>query len=212
MTRRNHTNKRKSKSRQENKIFLIVTEDTESAYNYFQILKKENRLPTLNIEVKPSKKSAPDQVISFTKKLAKEKDAELSFCIIDRDTHEHFDKAIADANKTKNLEVIASYPCFEYWIILHHDKDCYKPMNAKECIRETTNRFKTYEKFMDNQTWSIFYKNELVNNQNIAIEKAISAEKRCQQNSIENPKTDIYKLFNTEGYPFYKGNKSNSNI
>ena len=212
MARRNHTNKRKSKSRQENKIFLIVTEDTESAYNYFQTLKKENRLPTLNIEVKPSKKPAPDQVISFTKKLANEKDAELSFCIIDRDTHEHFDKAIADANKTKNLEVIASYPCFEYWIILHHNKDCYKPMNAKECLKKAIYKFKTYEKSMNIQRWSIFYKNELINNQDTAIEKAILAEKNCQQNGIENPKTDIYKLFNTEGYPFYKGNKSNSNI
>lgn len=204
MARRNHTDKRKNKSRQENKIFLIVTEDTESAYNYFQILRKENRLHTLNIEVKPSKKSAPDQVISFTKKLAEAKDAELSFCIIDRDTHEHFDKAIADANKIKNLEIIASFPCFEYWIILHHNKDCYRPMNAKECIRETIARFKTYEKSMDNQTWSNFYKNELANNQDTAIEKAISAEKKCQESNIENPKTDIYKLFNTKGYPFYK--------
>ncbi|MBK2109691.1 RloB family protein [Francisella tularensis] len=204
MARRNHITRRKSKSRQENKIFLIVTEDTESAYNYFQILKKENRLPTLNIEIKPSKKPAPDQVVSFTKIKAKELGAELSFCIIDRDTHEHFDKAINDANKIKDLEVIASYPCFEYWIILHHNKDCYKPMNAKECIRETTNRFKTYEKSMDNKSWLNFYNSELVSNQDTAIEKAISAEKKCQESNTENPKTDIYKLFNTKGYPFYK--------
>ncbi|AJI46245.1 RloB family protein [Francisella tularensis] len=204
MARRNHITRRKSKSRQENKIFLIVTEDTESAYNYFQILKKENRLPTLNIEIKPSKKPAPDQVVSFTKIKAKELGAELSFCIIDRDTHEHFDKAINDANKIKNLEVIASYPCFEYWIILHHDKACYKTMTQQECQNENKKLFPDYEKFMDTKKWISFYKSKLANNQDTAIEKAISAEKKCQESNTENPKTDIYKLFNTKGYPFYK--------
>ena len=36
--RKSHNNTRKNKARQENKVFLIVTEDTKSAYNYFQIL------------------------------------------------------------------------------------------------------------------------------------------------------------------------------
>ena len=204
MARKSHNNTRKNKARQENKVFLIVTEDTKSAYNYFQILKQENRLPTLNIEVKPSKKSDPDQVVSFTKELAKEKNAELSFCIIDRDTHEHFDKAIKNANKIKNLEIIASYPCFEYWIILHHNKDCYKPMDSKNCYNETIDKFKSYDKSMDNKLWLNFYNNELVSNQDTAIKKAISAEDKCMKNETENPKTDIYKLFNTKGYPFYK--------
>ena len=204
MARKSHNNTRKNKARQENKVFLIVTEDTKSAYNYFQILKQENRLPTLNIEVKPSKKSDPDQVVSFTKELAKEKNAELSFCIIDRDTHEHFDKAIKNANKIKNLEIIASYPCFEYWIILHHNKDCYKPMDSKICYNETIDKFKSYDKSMDNKLWLNFYNNELVSNQDTAIEKAISAEDKCMKNETVNPKTDIYKLFNTKGYPFYK--------
>ena len=204
MARKSHNNTRKNKARQENKVFLIVTEDTKSAYNYFQILKQENRLPTLNIEVKPSKKSDPDQVVSFTKELAKEKNAELSFCIIDRDTHEHFDKAIKNANKIKNLEIIASYPCFEYWIILHHNKDCYKPMDSKICYNETIDKFKSYDKSMDNKLWLNFYNNELVSNQDTAIKKAISAEDKCMKNETENPKTDIYKLFNTKGYPFYK--------
>ena len=204
MARRNHTDKRKNKSKQENKKFLIVTEDTKSACNYFKVLKDKYRLHTLKIEIKSSKKSAPDQVISFTKEKSDELEADLSFCIIDRDTHENFDKALNDAKKIKNLEIIASYPCFEYWIILHHDKNCHKPMNAGECLDETKKRFKSYEKSMNENKWLTFYEKELANNQNTAIEKSKSAKEICKKNNAENPKTDIYKLFNTEGYPFYK--------
>ena len=204
MARKNHTDKRKNKSKQENKKFLIVTEDTKSACNYFKVLKDKYRLHTLKIEIKSSKKSAPDQVISFTKEKSDELEADLSFCIIDRDTHENFDKALNDAKKIKNLEIIASYPCFEYWIILHHDKNCHKPMNAKECFKETTNRFETYDKSMDYQQRLDFYEDELVNNQDKAIEKAKTTKEICKKNNAENPKTDIYKLFNTADFPFYK--------
>ena len=205
MARKSHNNTRKNKARQENKNILIVTEDTESAYNYFKMLKTNIfRLPTLKVEVKPSKKSAPDQVVAFAKNKADEIESEMTFCIIDRDTHEHFDKAIKNANKIKNLEIIASYPCFEYWIILHHNKDCYKPMDSKICYNETIDKFKSYDKSMDNKLWLNFYNNELVSNQDTAIEKAISAEDKCMKNETVNPKTDIYKLFNTKGYPFYK--------
>lgn len=41
------------------------------------------------------------------------------YCAIDRDTHESFDDAIRLAHNHSKIEVIASYPCFEYWLLLH---------------------------------------------------------------------------------------------
>jgi len=207
MARKPHSNKRNlSRQREENAKILIVTEDSKSAYNYFQMLKAEIRLPMLGVEVEPSKKSAPDQVVLFTEKRAKEIGAELSFCVIDRDTHENFDKAISDARKSKTLRIIASYPCFEYWILLHHEKDCYKTMSQKECQNENNLLFPNYRKSMSRNEWKDFYKKHLEISLSTAIEKSLIAEKRCNENGTKNPKTDIYKLFKDKNYPFY--NKS----
>ncbi|WP_082803187.1 RloB family protein, partial [Herbaspirillum rubrisubalbicans] len=43
------------------------------------------------------------------------------FCVIDRDSHETFNEAIREAEGHKTLSVIASFPCFEFWYLLHHE-------------------------------------------------------------------------------------------
>lgn len=50
------------------------------------------------------------------------------YCVIDRDTHESFEKALNLASNSKKLTVIPSYPCFEFWLILHFGH-CRKPFN-----------------------------------------------------------------------------------
>ena len=39
--------------------------------------------------------------------------------MIDRDSHPSFDQALGLAKQTKQLTVIPSYPCFEFWLLLH---------------------------------------------------------------------------------------------
>jgi hypothetical protein len=43
------------------------------------------------------------------------------FCVIDRDRHETFDSALRQLKDSKdaNVSLIASYPCYEFWLILH---------------------------------------------------------------------------------------------
>ncbi len=41
------------------------------------------------------------------------------FCVIDRDTHESFDDALRLAAQHPKIKIIASYPCFEFWLLLH---------------------------------------------------------------------------------------------
>ncbi|MCX7087325.1 MAG: RloB family protein [Methylococcales bacterium] len=41
------------------------------------------------------------------------------FCAIDRDSHQNFDEAINLANGSKKIGMIVSYPCFEFWLLLH---------------------------------------------------------------------------------------------
>lgn len=41
------------------------------------------------------------------------------FCAFDRDSHESFDEALRLADTHPKITVIASYPCFEFWLLLH---------------------------------------------------------------------------------------------
>lgn len=42
------------------------------------------------------------------------------FCAIDRDTHESFEAALQIARNHEKITIIASYPCFEFWLLLHY--------------------------------------------------------------------------------------------
>jgi hypothetical protein len=48
------------------------------------------------------------------------------FCVIDRDEHANFKLAVTRVEDLKAtgtpIEVFVSWPCFEYWVLLHH---CY---------------------------------------------------------------------------------------
>jgi hypothetical protein len=41
------------------------------------------------------------------------------FCSIDRDTHQNFDEALILTKTSKKIDIIVSYPCFEFWLLLH---------------------------------------------------------------------------------------------
>ena len=46
------------------------------------------------------------------------KDFDKVYCVIDRDHHENFDEALLLADE-KGIKVIVSYPCYEFWLLLH---------------------------------------------------------------------------------------------
>lgn len=41
------------------------------------------------------------------------------FCVLDRDTHPCFERALNAVKSHPRIKVIASYPCFEFWLLLH---------------------------------------------------------------------------------------------
>ena len=54
--------------------------------------------------------------------IKRQKDFESVYCVIDRDTHHNFDAALARAATELKVRLITSYPCFEFWLLLHF---CY---------------------------------------------------------------------------------------
>lgn len=96
---------------------LIVTEDEKSSFFYLQDLVYQLRLT--QVRVCPSKRSTPLEVLKTAKRIS-EKDGNFDhvYIVIDRDTHEAFEEAKKTCIQW-GFYWIPSYPCFEYWLLLH---------------------------------------------------------------------------------------------
>jgi hypothetical protein len=92
---------------------LVVCEDSKSGRDYVEDLKRHFRV---HARVVHSGHTDPLGIVNHAIKASREYDQ--IFCVIDRDEHQRFDEALGLA-RPKNVAVIASYPCFEYWLLLH---------------------------------------------------------------------------------------------
>jgi len=120
--------KRPKQSREPYDKVLVVCEGEKTEPHYLIALRDHLKLSQANIKIDPDSNSSPTSVVKYAKELIKqsEKDPyDHVFCVIDRDRHADFDKAIAQINgyrnKSTKLHAIVSNPCFEYWILLHFD-------------------------------------------------------------------------------------------
>lgn len=112
---------RKQNNRKLNKVIYIYSEGKETERKYFEAIKGELRLPT--IQIKPigtgyNTKSLVEFVID--KKYPEEEGVETEWWVVfDEDGHKkQFDDAIALA-KRNGINVAYSNECFELWFILH---------------------------------------------------------------------------------------------
>lgn len=117
---------RKKESREPYDKVLIVCEGEKTEPYYLIALIDHLKLSQANIKIDPDSDSSPTSVVSYTKDLIKESRSDPynhAFCVIDRDRHADFDKAMNQIkgfkSKDTKLHAVVSYPCFEYWILLH---------------------------------------------------------------------------------------------
>jgi len=105
---------------------LIICEDLQSGKNYLQDANQHFR-SHVQIEVAHCGKTDPCGIV--TEALRRAKSFDRVICAIDRDTHANFDKALRLAKQSKKVDVCVSYPCFEFWLLLHF-KHTRKPYVA----------------------------------------------------------------------------------
>lgn len=99
---------------------LILCEDTVSSLNYLIEASKHFRA-FAEVEVAHCGKTDPRGIVREA--LSRGKEFDFVYCVIDRDTHETFEEAIAIASANPGkVAVVASYPCYEFWLLLHFDK------------------------------------------------------------------------------------------
>ncbi|MDP8170538.1 RloB family protein [Pasteurella skyensis] len=196
---------RKQPSRKPYDRVLIVTEGEKTEPNYFNDLIKDEGLSSANVVVTGDCGCDPTSVVNQAIKLFKESKKGGSstiynrvFCVFDRDGHANFDSAINKAS-SNNIEIICSYPCFEYWYLCHFEytrKGFQKTGNqssAENCIKELNihwnNNFKKKYGKSDAQPY-VKLKTKLNN----AINNAKKAQNDADSTGEMNPSTRVYKL------------------
>ena len=112
---------------------LIVCEGTKTEPKYFQVIKKELGLTSADIDIDDTHGPTPNAIANRAiRKIKEAKDAgnpyDKIFCVFDRDRHEDFYTA-SDKMVKHSCTLARSWPCFEYWLLLHFD---YKRTNFKE--------------------------------------------------------------------------------
>lgn len=100
---------------------LVLCEDSKSSRRYLEDANAYFR-SFASVEVSHCGKTDPlgivrEAIAACTKKY------EFAYCVIDRDTHPSFDDAVRLANQNpEKVSLIVSYPCYEFWLLLHFGK------------------------------------------------------------------------------------------
>lgn len=108
---------RKKPSLKQQARILVICEDTKSSLIYLQEATRYFRAQA-EIDIVHSGKNDP---LNIVKEAVRRRNYfDKIYCVIDRDSHEGFDQALKlAAENADQVAVIASYPCYEYWLLLH---------------------------------------------------------------------------------------------
>lgn len=120
MSRQLSAFERKKPSLKQQARLLVLCEDTKSSHDYLTDAASYFRAQT-EVKISHCGKNDPLGIVQEAIKLHHLFDH--VYCTIDRDSDKKFDEAmkLAAAHAPK-VTVIASYPCYEYWLLLHFRK------------------------------------------------------------------------------------------
>ena len=101
-------------------LVLVLCEDTKSSLSYLKEAAHHFRAYA-EVDFAHCGKNDPLNIVKEA--VMRQPNFDAVYCVIDRDQHETFDAALAlAAANSGKIVVIASYPCYEYWLLLHFKK------------------------------------------------------------------------------------------
>jgi len=145
---------------------LIVCEGAKTEPQYLCEIRQACRLATAHVQVLHSQfGTEPQQVLDYALAVFRQGDRERGVrarefdriaVVFDRDEHQTYHAALAKAQaksgRLKNdngaavsVDVVASVPCFELWLLLHFE-DVYAPLNRQEAMGRLKMYLPRYEK------------------------------------------------------------------
>jgi hypothetical protein len=117
---------------------------------------------------------------------------------VDRDTHKNFDEAADKSGKESEIDFLPSYPCFEYWYLLHYS-DSRKPYSMKgnkspaDCLIADLRKCKGMEKYDKGSTIDLYQL--LCHQLSTARKRSHRILTQAVQDGDLNPSTRIHELF-----------------
>lgn len=190
---------RRGVKKQAGKRYLIVCEGSKTEPNYFRELRHDLRIRTAKIEICGEEcGSDPVSVYSYAATLVEaEKGAKYDavFCVIDKDDHKNLDEALDKIRaKGEGFVAVLSYPCFEYWLLLHYvlHRNAFTKTARKSIGGVVISALKkhdpSYEKGTKG-TW-VRYKPKL----QLAISNSKQIKKVADSSGNLNPSTSVHEL------------------
>lgn len=145
---------------------LIVCEGSKTEPQYLNEIKRDYRLATANVQVLHSPYGTdPQSVLDYALTVFRNGDAgrgveagafDRIVVVFDRDEHSNYHAALDrasrqdrrlknDAGEAVPLQVVASVPCFELWLLLHFD-EIRAPLHRHEALARLKRHLPGYEK------------------------------------------------------------------
>lgn len=175
---------------------LILCEDSRSSKNYLQDAAVHFRA-SAEVDIAHCGVTHPSGIVREGVKRSRKYDH--VYCVIDRDTHQCFNLALQMARDSVNVTVIPSYPCFEFWLVLHFEH-CRRPFRGTQRLsagEEAVAKLREYagmENYAKGSRTSLF--NQLLGE---PLEKARRLSPRilieAEREGELNPSTCIHLLF-----------------
>lgn len=177
---------------------LIVCEGTKTEPMYLSRLRSIHRLSSSNIKVTPAPGTDPIGIVKFAHSEAKGDSYDKIYCVFDRDSHDGFEEARKKASELSshelNIIAITSWPCFEFWILLHFEFTAapFVSTGSASSCDVVIKRLRTHIPNYSKGSASLY--DELISRQPAALENARRLEAASQADGSRNPSTQMHSL------------------
>jgi len=194
---------RAKESREPYDKVLIVCEGEKTEPHYLIALRDHLKLSQAKIKIDSKSDSDPLKVVNYAKRLieaSRNDPYDHVFCVIDRDKHANYDRAIAQVDRYKNkdaqLHAIVSNPCFEFWLLLHfaYTTKQFGTSGGSPCDDLIKKDLKKHIKDYKKGDRSIISSINIEPKLETAVENAKRANKTAKENGTDNPTTQMDKL------------------
>lgn len=95
---------------------LVLCEDSKSSKIYLEDASRYFRATT-KVEIVHPNCTDPLNIVKAA--VSRQRNFEAVYCVVDRDTHDNWDAAIDMASGHPKVRMVRSFPCFEFWLLLH---------------------------------------------------------------------------------------------
>lgn len=173
---------------------LILCEDKQSCRVYLEEAAQYFRCQA-RVEVAHPGRTDPSGIVATAK--ARAPNYECVYCVFDRDGHESFDAALIAASTAPKVEVVPSYPCYEFWLLLHFgfSRKPYAAVGARSAADRLINDLRAkegmtnYDKGLSAELFS-----RLQDRLQAARVHAAEVLKAAERELEPNPSTHLHKL------------------